>query len=90
MHTIEFGYGLQFFMNIWQKNVERNPNFNLRNANDFYIPIPRVDSFKYTPLYSFPKEWNNLPEEIKPQFNRYLFKSALKQHLFNLLIEESA
>jgi hypothetical protein len=77
---------LPTFMNCWIKNGIRNQNLNLRNADDYYIPYPRVDSFKNIPLYSFALEWNNLAEEIKYQYNRITFKIALKEHLFNSLI----
>jgi hypothetical protein len=90
MHSIEYGYGLQSFIDLWQRNSDRNPGLNLRNANDFFIPVPRVDSFKKIPLYSFPSEWNNLADELKFQFNRYTFKVALKQHLLESLTVENA
>jgi len=60
MHSIEYGYGPPSFMNIWQKNFERNPNMNLRNANDYHLTMARTESFKKIPLYSLPNEWNNL------------------------------
>ena len=81
MHSIEYGYGLESFHGIWQKNSERISHNNLRNADDYYIPNPRVESFKYIPLYSFPLEWNKLAVEIKYQYNRHTFKIALKDHL---------
>jgi hypothetical protein len=83
MHSIQYGYGPPTFMQIWQTNYERNPDLNLRNADDLYLPIARVDSFKNIPLYSFPLEWNNLADEIKYQFNRFTFKTTLKNHLLN-------
>jgi len=55
MHSIEYGYGPPTFLNLWQKNYERNPNSqNLRNANDYYLPAIRVDSFKKNPLVQPP------------------------------------
>jgi len=83
IHSVEYGYGLPTFMNCWIKNGIRNQNLNLRNADDYYILNPRVDSFKNIPLYSFALEWNNLAKEIKYQYNRITFKIALKEHLFN-------
>ena len=85
MHGIEYGYGLPTFINTWEKNFMRNPELNLRNADDFYLPQPRVDSFKLIPLYSFPLEWNRLNDELKYQFNRTTFKIALKNSLFESL-----
>jgi hypothetical protein len=81
MHAVEYGYALPVFLNTWQKNNIRNPYLNLRNADDFYLPNPRVDSFKLIPLYSFPLEWNRLLDELKYQYNRTTFKIALKNFL---------
>ena len=37
MHSIEYGYGLPTFLNTWEKNFIRNPDLNLRNANDLSL-----------------------------------------------------
>jgi hypothetical protein len=81
MHSIEYGYGQQSFFLLWQKNFQRNPTANLRNADDFYIPTARVDSFKRIPIYTFPLEWNNLNIEIKAQYNKAIFRRALREYL---------
>ena len=80
MHSIEYHYCPSSFTNTWQKNHTRN--IQLRNGNDFYLPSPKIEFFKKIPLYSLPLEWNNLPDELKFQFNRHTFKIALKNHLF--------
>ena len=85
MHSIEYGYCLPSFLDTWQKNHQRNPNLNLRNANDFYLPITRIESLKLLPIYSFPYEWNKLANEVKFQHNRFTFKIALKNHLLEEL-----
>jgi hypothetical protein len=64
-----------------KKNFQRKPTANLRNADDFYIPSARVDSFKRIPIYTFPLEWNNLNIEIKAQFNKAIFRRALREYL---------
>ena len=46
MHTIEYKYAPNSFDNVWQKNSERQPELNLRNANDYYILQPRTETFK--------------------------------------------
>jgi len=50
MHSVEYGYCLPTFANTWVKNNVRYHYQNLRNANDYYIPNPRVESFKNIPL----------------------------------------
>jgi hypothetical protein len=81
MHSIEYQYHPSSFTNVWQKNSERNQvlNVTLRNENDYYLPRPKIDQFKRIPLYSLPHEWNLLPHEIRLQFNRFTFKTALKR-----------
>jgi len=80
MHSVEYNYCPNSFINIWQKNSFQNPNLNLRNGNNFFLTAPRTESFKRIPLYSLPLEWNNL-NEIKYQFNRTTFRIALKGYL---------
>ena len=72
-------------LTLGQPNIARNPNLQLRNANDFYLPNPRVDSFNNIPLYSFGNEWNNFDDGIKFQYNRTTFKIALKKYLLESL-----
>jgi len=87
MHAIEYKYAPTSFDNIWTKSGDRNIDLNLRNANDFYLPIPRTETFKKSTYYSMPAAWNNLPIEIKLQENKITFKWALKAHLLEKLIE---
>ena len=42
MHSIQYEYREQSFLESWQTNAVRNPDLNLRNADDFYLPNPRV------------------------------------------------
>ena len=62
MHSIEYGYGLPTFMNCWIKNGIRNQNLNLRNADDYYIPNPRVDSFIFLACHSL---WAYLSQLVR-------------------------
>ena len=87
MHSIQYEYAQSSFLESWQTNATRNPHLNLRNADDFYLPNPRDESFKNIPLYSFALTWNNLADEIKFQYNRVTFKIALKKHLFESLMD---
>lgn len=87
MHSIEYNYCPSSFINIWQKNFERNPNIELRNANDYYIPLAKIESFKKIPLFSLPTQWNALPDEIKLQHNKFTFKHCLKDFLFESINE---
>jgi hypothetical protein len=87
MHSIEYKYAPNSFDNVWQKNSERQPELNLRNANDYYILQPRTETFKKSPIYAFPTLWNALSPFIKLQNNRTTFRWALKAHLLEELTE---
>jgi len=80
MHAVEYKYAPSSYNNVWPKAGDRNLDLNLRNANDFYLPIQRTETFKKTTYYSMPSAWNNLVLEIKHQENRTTFKWALKAH----------
>ncbi len=84
MHSVEYNYAPSSFENMWQKNNERDPIRDLRNANEYFIMQPRTETFKKSTLYALPFAWNrnNLVPEIKLQQNKTTFKWALKAHLF--------
>jgi hypothetical protein len=89
MHAVEYKYAPSSYINVWPKTGDRDLDRNLRNANDFYLPIPRTETFKKSTYYSMPSAWNNLALEIRLQENRTTFKWALKAHLIEALIEEA-
>jgi hypothetical protein len=86
MHSIEYKYAPASFNNIWQKNSEREPTIRLRNANDFYLPNPRTETFKKSTYYALPASWNELTPNIRLQQNKTTFKWALKAHLLEQLL----
>ena len=49
------------FSEMWITNRNRNPNVELRNADDYYVPAHRMASVKRFPFFSFPKIWNEEP-----------------------------
>ena len=88
MHSIEHKLAPASFDNTWIKNWEREPELNLRNANDFHLPQPRTETFKKNTFYSLPATWNSLTPFIKYQQNKLTFKWALKAHLLDELPNE--
>jgi hypothetical protein len=46
------------FAETWLLIHERIPDKGLRNANDYYIPQPRIELVKRMPLFSFLSAWN--------------------------------
>ena len=87
MHAVEYKYAPPSFENTWIKNSDREPAILLRNANDYYLPLPRTEAFKKSTYYSIPHAWNELAPEIKFQQNAITFKWALKAHLLESLAE---
>jgi len=85
MHTIAHNLAPSSFAHTWTTNANRDPNINLRNANEFYLPQPRTDTFKKSTLYSLPSVWNSLSPFISLQPNKITFKWALKAHLLEEL-----
>jgi hypothetical protein len=63
-------------------NSEHNPDRMLRNANDYYIPQPRIELVKRLPLFSFPTTWNSESDEkftaSQPTFLKRLLKNILE------------
>jgi hypothetical protein len=82
-HSIEYKYAPRSFDEVWSKNTERDLDYNLRNANQYTIPIARIDLFKKTPFVSLPLAWNELGDGLKYQHNRTTFKIALFDFLLN-------
>jgi hypothetical protein len=84
MHSVEYNYCLDTFVNVWPKNTARALSQQLRNNNDYTIPTVHREIFKRFPLYSFPHTWNTLGP-VKFQPNRTTFRISLTEELFNLL-----
>jgi hypothetical protein len=78
-HRVNFMYNYQFkklpfsFAELWLFNSERNPNRVLGNANDYYIPQPRIELVKILLLFTFPAAWNS--ENVKKINNFSVFLS---------------
>ena len=86
MHSVYHEYAPISFQHTWQRNNERQISQNLRNENEFTLPIPRIEQFKKFPLYSLPLEWNHAGELVFYE-NRTTFKLALREKLFEELLD---
>ncbi len=80
MHTVYYGYTPPSFSNIWQTQAQRNPELNLRNATDIYVPFPRIDLFKRMPIYAILHTWNS-HDIVRYYANRTTFRYALQELL---------
>ena len=67
-------------------NYERQNNFELRNASDFYVPTVRLKSVENSPVFAFPKLWNDFNSpEIKSLTSTIQFKKSIKEILLSNL-----
>ena len=62
------------------KNSERNTQHELRNANEYQIPLAKLSVFTRFPLYTLPKTWNNAGI-VTCYSNPTTFKIALNEEL---------
>jgi hypothetical protein len=46
MHAIAYRYNLESFNNIWLANNQRDVGMELRNTNEFILPLVRRKSFR--------------------------------------------
>ena len=81
MHSFVNGYAPTSFDDTWTLNNERLNDHNLRNANNFTLPNPRIEQFKKIPIYALPLEWN-MAGDLIYYTNRIKFRMALKNQLF--------
>ena len=49
------------------------------------VPIPRIDLFKSSLVYSGPALWNSLPSELRLSVSPSVFKKRLMLHMLSLL-----
>jgi hypothetical protein len=73
------------FNELWITNRARNPDINLRNADDFHVQAHTLASLKRLPLFNLPRIWNedNNINKLNPSSNIYL--RSIKSALLNAL-----
>jgi hypothetical protein len=86
MHAVEYGYNIDSFTNIWQKNNVRNLSQELRNTDMCILQFTRIEQVCKFPFHSLPHIWHNL-DNTKFQLNRSTFKIALIGELFDSILE---
>jgi hypothetical protein len=50
MHAYVYDYAPKSFANTWTKNNQRETQHNLRNNDDFTLPMARIEFFKKYPF----------------------------------------
>ena len=72
MHSVRYKYSPDTFQATWQLNENRNVEYELRNATDYSLPVPRTEFVKKQPIYSLPLIWNSF-NDMKMQPNKITF-----------------
>jgi hypothetical protein len=75
------------FNETWLFNFMRNPNQELRNANDLYVPAHHFATVKCFPLFSFPQAWNDEENTRKLNPSLHVYCRQLKAALLASLAE---
>ena len=75
------------FNGFFVRNRDRNVHqYNVRNADEVYVPYARLDVRKFSLKISGAKLWNVLPTYIKESSSLYMFKQNLRKHLIDNMI----
>jgi len=85
MHAVNFEYAPKSFSQTWIKNIQRQDHHHLRNNDLYFLPIPRLEIYKKTPIYSLAIEWNKAGV-LTLYENKTTFSLALKNQLFSEIV----
>ena len=77
MHSIHYKTAPSALLNIWPRNADLNPNYALRNINEYFVPRSNFSFFINSPAHSFTTIWNS-HQTITPHQNFTTFKIAAK------------
>ena len=72
------------FNDTWRKHC-RAETYNLRNKNEYYIPLLKYRKLLKHPLYDIPRQWNEFNFNFKHCLDRIVFAKMLKYHFVHLL-----
>ena len=75
------------FNGFFVRNRDRNVHqYNVRNADELYVPYARLDVKKFSLKISGAKLWNVLPTYITESSYLDMFKQNLRKHLIDNMI----
>jgi hypothetical protein len=79
---------------MWTTNGERrtlnqeSEGASLRNDNDLYVPLVKFNYLDNTPIYCFPRLWNDFEDnQIKAISSKNEFNTKLKSHYLDQLAD---
>ena len=75
------------FNGFFVRNRDRNVHqYNVRNADELYVPYARLDVKKFSLKISGANLWNVLPTYITESSYLDMFKQNLRKHLIDNMI----
>ena len=78
---------LDIFKCLFERNRDRNVHqYDVRNADELYVPYARLDVRKFSLKIPGAKLWNVLPNYIKESSSFDMFKQNLRKHLIDNMI----
>jgi hypothetical protein len=78
MHSYHHNYAPLSFTGSWMTNSQRNGQRDLRNADDYHIPMAASNHLDRFPLFTLPREWNRAGP-VKFHLNPLTFRMELKR-----------
>jgi hypothetical protein len=84
MHSFHHNLLPPSFNEMWSTNRNRQPDRELRNADQLYIPPHRFATLKRLPLFNFPAMWNAAGNE-KNNPRQHVYLKLLKSRLLSNL-----
>jgi hypothetical protein len=85
MHDFHHGKLPLSFADTWISNRNRNPEIELRNADNLYVPAHHYATTKRFPLFTFPRIWNEATgDKLNP--SQRVFLRNVKSAMLNSII----
>ncbi len=90
MYDYNYGHMSEGFTGMWIRRRDLyvgDDARELRNGDDWHVPILKYQYLAKHPLFYFPSTWNNLPNELKLVEPRKRFIIELRSYFMNLVYD---
>jgi hypothetical protein len=87
-HSYVFNYIPTAFLNTWPTVGQfrgDNPNFELRNDNEYYLSRHRTELISRMPLFNLPRTWNQYSHDLAETNNKNIYSRAVTTYFLHNL-----
>jgi hypothetical protein len=91
-HSFVYNLTPTAFSDTWLTTIEQRHNdnqihllYNLRNNDDYFVPLSRSLTLSRFPLYNLPTLWNSLAPHVRAIPIKHIFTSSVKKQLLDNL-----